>query len=133
VSWRHRISIVVLVVISALPLSATLCAMLCDSAASSSTAAHHRSGKRCEDPAMTPAGLQLSAASDHDCGTHDARLHQAVTTTASRPDSLIAPNHRAAILGHSTTKTLSEFHPTFAFCTPPDGRSRTASPLVLRV
>jgi hypothetical protein len=123
----------VLVVISALPLSATLCAMLCDSAVSSSTAAHHGSGKRCEDPAMAPSGLQLSAASDHDCSTQDARLHQALTTTASRADGLTAPNHRAAILGHSPTTMLFAFHPTFAYCTPPDGSTFTASPRVLRI
>ena len=49
VSWRHRISLVLLIVLTALPVSGTVCAMLCDSAAATRAAAHHGSGKPCDE------------------------------------------------------------------------------------
>ena len=46
VSWRHRISLVLLIVLTAIPVSGTVCAMLCDSEAATRAAAHHGSALR---------------------------------------------------------------------------------------
>ena len=53
VSWRHRISLVLLIVLTALPVSGTVCTMLCDSAAATRAAAHHGSGKPCDEQATS--------------------------------------------------------------------------------
>jgi hypothetical protein len=133
VSWRHRISIVVLAVLMALPIAGTLCAMQCDSAMISSIAAHHRSGTRCEERARPSSGPQLDAASDHDCSTHSARLPQIVTTSASRADGLVTPSQLAAVPVHNTARTFADLDATFDYRTPPDSSSFAAPTLVLRV
>ena len=86
VSWRHRISLVLLIVLTAIPVSGTVCAMLCDSEAATRAAAHHGSGKPCDDEQATPpsSGPQVRGAAGHDCSDHDAANRVAATTTAPR-------------------------------------------------
>ena len=92
VSWRHRISLVVLIILTALPVSGTVCAMLCDSAAATRAAAHHGSGKICDEQATPSSGPQMRGASGHDCSDHDAAIRVAATTTATRADSVSGPS-----------------------------------------
>ena len=77
VSWRHRISLVLLIVLTALPVSGTVCAMLCDSAAATRAAAHHGSG----NPATTSRRLLLRRV--RRCGAQPATT-AAIMTLPSR-------------------------------------------------
>ena len=135
VSWRHRISLVLLIVLTALPVSGTVCAMLCDSAAATRAAAHHGSGKPCDDEqATTPSsGPQVRGASGHDCSDHDAAIREAATTTATRADSVPGPSLLAAVPVHDTISNLADSDAVFDYRTPPGSTPPTASPLVLRV
>ena len=135
VSWRHRISLVVLMVLTALPVSGTVCAMLCDSAAASRTAAHHASGKPCdEEQATTPSsGPQLRGASGHDCSDHEVAVREAATTIAIRADRLPRPTLLAVVAVHDTISNLVDSDEVFDYRTPPGSTPPTASPLVLRV
>ena len=133
VSWRHRISIVVLAVLTALPVSGTACAMLCDSADATRSAAHHGSGQSCEEQTTPPSVPQIRGASGHDCSRHDAGIRQTATTTHSRADGLKGPSLPVAVRVHSTVRNLSDSDATFDYRPPPGSIPLTASPLVLRV
>jgi len=132
---QRTISIVVLSILTALPVSGTLCAMLCDSAAATRPAAHHASGKPCdEEQATTPSsGPQLRGASGHDCSDHEVAVREAATTTSTRADSLPGPSLLAAVTVHDTISSLVDSDEVFDYRTPPGSTPPTASPLVLRV
>jgi hypothetical protein len=136
VSWRHRISLVLLLLLTALPVSGTVCAMLCDSAATTRAAAHHASGKSCDDDqATTPSsGPQMrGGTAGHDCSDHDAAMREAATTTATRADSVPEPSLLVAVPVHDAISNLPEADAVFDYRTPPGSTPPTASPLVLRV
>ena len=135
VSWRHRISLVVLMVLTALPVSGSVCAMLCDSAAATRAGGHHGSGKACdEDQTGTPSsGPQMRGASGHDCSDHEAAVREAATTIATRADSVPRPTLLAAVAVHDTISNLVDSDDVFDYRTPPGSTPPTASPLVLRV
>ena len=135
VSWRHGISLVLLMVLTALPVSGTVCTVLCDSAAATSTATHHASGKPCDDEqATTPSsGPQMGGTSGHDCSDHDAAIREAATTTATRADGVLGPSLLVAVPVHDSTSKLTDSDTVFDYRTPPGSTPPTASPLVLRV
>ena len=135
VSWRHRISLVLLIVLTALPVSGAVCTMLCDSAAASCAASHHGSGKPCDDEHGTTAssGPQVRGTAGHDCGDHDAAVRVAATTRATRADGVSAPSLLVAVTVHDSTGNLPDSDAVFDYRTPPGSTPPTASPLVLRV
>ena len=135
VSWRHRISVVLLLLLTALPVSGTVCTMLCDSAAATSAAAHHASGKPCDDEqATTPSsGPQMGGTAGHDCSDHDAASREAATTTATRADSVPGLSLLVAVPVHDPVSDLTHSDAVFDYRTPPGSTPTTAFPLVLRV
>ena len=134
-SWRHRISLVLLILLTALPVSGMVCTMLCDSAAATSAAGHHASGKPCDDEqAPAPSsGPQVRGTAGHDCSDHDAAMREAATTTATRADSVSGPSLLVAVPVHDSISNLTDSDAVFDYRTPPGSTPPTASPLVLRV
>jgi hypothetical protein len=132
VSWRHRISLGLLMVLIALPVSGSMCAMLCDSVATHE-AGHHRSGKPCHDQPPHFSDPQLRGASGHDCGHHDAAMRLAATTTATRADNVTGPSLVAPGPAHDSISKLIGSNAVLDYRTPPGSPPPTASPLVLRV
>ena len=132
---QRTISIAVLTILTALPVLGTLCAMLCDSAAATRAAAHHASGKPCDEEQATPpsSGLQLRGTSGHDCSDHEVAVREAATATSPRADSLPGPSLLAAVAVHDTISSLVESDEVFDYRAPPGSTPPTASPLVLRV
>ena len=124
-----------LTILTALPVSGTLCAMLCDSAAATRAAAHHASGKPCDEEQATPpsSGLQLRGASGHDCSDHEVAVREAAITTGTRADSVPGPSLLAAVAVRDTISNLVDSDDLFDYRTPPGSTPPTASPLVLRV
>jgi hypothetical protein len=135
VSWRHRISLVVLIVLTAFPVSGMGCAMLCGSAATTRGAAHHGSAKSCDDEQATApsSGSQVRGTSAHDCSNHDAVVPIAATTSATRADSVPGPSLLAAVPLHDSFSNRSDSDVVMSNRTPPGSTPPTASPLVLRV
>jgi hypothetical protein len=132
VSWRHRISLGLLMVLTALPVSGSVCGMLCDSAATHE-AGHHGSGKPCHDQAPPFSDPQLRGASGHDCGHHDAAMRLVATTTATRADSVTGPSLPAPAPVHDSISKPTDADAVVDYRTPPGSPPPTASPLVLRV
>ena len=134
-SWKHRISLVLLIVLTALPVWGTVCAMLCDSAAATRSAMHHGSGKSCDDEqATTPtSGPQVRGTSGHDCSNHDATARVAATTPAPRANTVPGRNLLAAVPLHDLISHLADSHVVLDYRPPPGITLSTASPLVLRV
>jgi hypothetical protein len=147
VNWRHRIAVVMLIVLAALPLAGTVCAMTCLSG-SSAVAAHHQDGQDCESatPATPTASAPTSDESDasecaakigalsaYHCGTHDAALPQVAATDVKRADFAVIAAPAASdpvdpLFGSFTTSaSLLQYTP------PPGTAPPTATPLVLRV
>jgi hypothetical protein len=132
VSWRHRIAVVLLTVLAGLPVSGTVCAMVCD-AASKAAATHHKSGEACEEHAQPSSGPQINGHPEHDCSTHNGAVRQATTTAAERADLITksAPLTTAAV--EIASETVIDWQPSFDYSSPPDTAPPTTTPLVLRV
>ncbi len=132
VSWRHRISFVVLLVLAALPVSSTLCAMVCD-ASTQTMSGHHHGGGKATDEVASSSHAQFRGVSEHDCNTHDAVIRQTATTAAERADStassapLMLSVPFATVAVHAVAASTAEYTP------PPGTAPPTATPLVLRV
>ena len=134
VSWKQRISVVVLVVFGALPVSGALCAVACGSAAETASAHHgSQAAQQCDEPAPSSTGVRIEAVSDHDCGAHNGAVRQSATAAAQRIGVDVAP----ALSGPSARNTTFIFFlpatgPVFESTRPP-GSAPPTIPLVLRV
>ena len=132
VSWKQRVSVVVLVLFTSLPVSGTLCAMMCDSAATAASA-HHGSGKNCEEVARPSTGVQIEGASDHDCSNHDVAVRQVASTVPERVELKAAAIVFALSAGHTPFSPLPLSAPAIDDTSPPGTAPRATTPLVLRV
>ena len=132
VGWKQRVSVVVLVVFASLPVSGTLCAMMCDSAAAAAST-HHGSDKNCEEAARPSTGIQVEGASGHDCGNHDAAVRQIASTASERVELKAAAIVFALSAGHTSFSSLPPSAPAIDDAGPPGTAPRTTTPLVLRV
>jgi hypothetical protein len=130
---QRTISIVVLAILTALPVSGTLCAMLCDSSAKSSASAHHDFGTNCEEPRSPSTRTLIQGVSEHDCSTHDAAVRQATSTVAERADGVAGSVRLATPTARAITTALIRVDSSFDYDTPPGTAPPTTTPLVLRV
>lgn len=131
-SWRDRIALFVLTVLTALPAAGALCAMTCLSA-SDAMAAHHAAAQRCDDATATSSSAQIGARSEHDCQTRDGAVLSMATTAAVRADvGLTAPpaTNDGVI---PVVASLVPLTPPWAYTPPPGTAPPTATPLVLRI
>ncbi len=136
VSWKRPVSILVLAILTGLPVSGAVCAMLCESAASSTASVsghHHGSTNNVEERAPSSTSVQIQSVSDHDCNNHDAALRQTSTTAAERADWGISSIPIATTTVLATFKALTGSEPHFEYSTPPGSAPPTTTPLVLRV
>ena len=83
-SSKQWVSAFVLVILTALPVSGSVCALLCDAAAGNVTAGHHGAAKDCEEPAPSSSGAQIGGVSEHDCGGHDSAVLRASLAAAEK-------------------------------------------------
>ena len=132
VSWKQRVTVVVLVLFTSLPVSGTLCAIMCDSAAEAA-ATHHGSDKNCEEVARPSTGGQIEAASHHDCSNHDAAVRQVASIVSERVELKAAAIVFALSAGPTSSSSLPLSTPAVDDASPPGTTPRTTTPLVLRV
>ena len=131
-SWNQRVSVVVLVLFTSLPVSGTLCAAMCESAAAAASA-HHGSDKNCEEVARASTGAQIEGASDHGCSNHDAAIRQVASTIPERVELKTAAIVFAFSAGHTSFSSLPLSAPAIDDAGPPGTAPRTTTPVVLRV
>ncbi|HET9358764.1 MAG TPA: hypothetical protein VFO58_03395 [Vicinamibacterales bacterium] len=129
--WRHRIAVVLLTVLAGVPVSGTVCVMVCESA-SGAAAGHHGSGQTCEEPSLPSTGPHLSGPSQHDCRAHAGVIPQAATTAAERADTIA--KSPLQVLGAVPVRPVTlRDSGTFDDTSPPGTTPLTTTPLVLRV
>ena len=129
---QRSVGIAVLAVLTALPVSGTVCAMLCDSTATASASPHHGSGKKVEEPARPSAEVQIRGVSEHDCCTYDAVVRRTSTTASARAAGVAAPLLAVAPV-HAAVRALPALETAFAHSAPPGTAPPTTTPVVLRV
>ena len=131
VPWRHRIAVVLLTVLTGLPISATACALVCESA-TNTEAAHHGSGPECAE-SKPSSGPLISGQSEHDCSTHGGLLRPATTTPAERAD--LTAKSAPLVIGAAQVESVSlrDSHIFLDYSSPPGTAPPTTTPLVLRV
>ncbi len=133
VSWTQRISVIVLVVFVALPVSGALCAVACGSAAETASAHHgSQAAQQCDEPAPSSTGVRIEAVSDHDCVAHDAGFRQSATAAAQRIGVDVAPALSRPSARSTTFHFVAASDPVFESRRPP-GLAPPTIPLVLRV
>ena len=123
----------VLVVLTALPVSGSVCALLCDAAKSNATAGHHGSAKDCDEPAPSSTGVQIRGISEHDCSTHDTAIRQASLTAAEKATVSVTsiPLVANLVTVRSTVPLNGGAH--LQNGSPPGTAPPTTTPLVLRI
>jgi hypothetical protein len=142
VNWRHRIAVVMLMCLAALPLAGAICAMTCLSG-TTAVASHHQDGQDCENsmPASASAsagtasesGAKIGALSAHHCGTHDAVLPQVAATDVRRADLAVIAAPATSDPIDPLFGSVDTLGSVFQY-TPPHGTAPpTTTPLVLRV
>ena len=139
---RNGITLVLVMVLAALPLAGAMCAAICARAAGSdaadltdSGAHHHHSGGTSSSPETLSQGqLQMTGVPGRDCpGDHGTAGSAIGALTASRIDATLFHLHNARVpltpalfLATSTSER--------SVCTPPSGFTRPAgAPLPLRI
>jgi hypothetical protein len=133
VNSRQFVSAFVVVILTALPVSGTVCALVCDAAKSNVTAGHHGSAKECEDAAPSPTGVQIRGVSEHDCSTHDAAIREASLTAAEKANTSVTPITTGPnAVAVRFTAPLNGGAP-FQNSSPPGTVPPTSTPLVLRI
>jgi hypothetical protein len=133
VLWRQRIAVLLLVALAALPVSGTVCALACESAAGA-VVSHHSAGEACDEPAPPlQGGPQISGPPEHDCNTHDGLVRQPTLAPADRMNRTAssAPAVLAAVPFESGALPVSS--PPLDHSSPPGTAPVTTTPLVLRV
>jgi hypothetical protein len=146
VNWRHRIAVVMLIVLAALPLAGTVCAMTCVSGSSAVAAAHHQDGQDCESAMPASASARTSGESDasecaakvgaisaYHCGTHDGALPQVAATDVKRADLAMSAAPAASDRVDLLFGSVDAFEPLFQYTPPPGTAPPTITSLVLRV
>jgi hypothetical protein len=77
---KVRISALLLVIVTGLPVSGTMCAFLCEPASRTSDASAHHGDAACAQTSQDDDSLQMRGLSGHDCRSH--------TLTAQPPATL---------------------------------------------
>ena len=131
VTWKQRISVVVLLVVAAVPLSRTVCAIACDSPTNAASA-HHGSKQGCDEPTQPASGVRIQDVSHHDCAHHVAAVLQ-VATIASQRTHLPAAPLVFANAGHTTHSSRIVSGSIFEHTYPPGTRPPATAPRILRV
>jgi hypothetical protein len=132
VGWKHWISVVVLVVLAAVPTSGVLCALACGSSAETSSAHHGRATKQCDEPAPSSAGVHLEDVSQHNCSAHGGPVPQVATAAAERTGVHVAHVLAVTPNRYPTFDSVPTNAPSFEYTSPPSWAPPTI-PLVLRV
>lgn len=123
----------VLVILTALPVSGSVCALLCDAAESNATAGHHGSAKDCEEPAPSSTGVQIRGVSERDCSAHDTAIRQASLTAAEKANASVISIRLAANLVTIRLTAPLNGGADFQNSSPPGTAPPTTTPLVLRI
>ena len=130
---QRTITIVVLAILTALPVSGTLCAMRCDSPAQATVSAHHGSGTNCEEPSPPSTGTQIRGVAEPDCTTHDAAGRQATSTVAARADGVTGSVLLTTATDRAVRTAPIRVDSSFDYNAPPGKAPPSTTPLVLRV
>jgi hypothetical protein len=131
VGWKHRVSVVSLVVLAAIPISRTLCALACGSSAEASSSHHGQASQRCDEAAPASAGIHIEGVSEHDCSAH-ATVPQVATAAAQRIAVHVTPSLSVAPARYATFDAVPTNAPAREYISPP-GLAPPAVSLVLRV
>ena len=131
VSWKQRVSQIVLVVLAVLPVASTLCALECDSPAKA-RASHHGSGAPCEETAPSSNGPQISSPANHDCTSH-LSVGDVATTVGQRTDLSVPLIQVPSSAADATQSLIASRALGTDYTSPPGKTPPTTIPLVLRV
>ena len=131
VSWKQRVTRIVLVVLAALPVASTLCALECDSPAKA-TASHHASGAACEETAPSSDGPQISSPASHDCTSHQS-VRDVATTVGPRTALSLPLIQLPSSAVHATQSLIASRALGTDYTSPPGTTPPTTIPVVLRV
>ena len=123
----------VLVILTALPVSGSVCALLCDAPESSATAGHHGSAKDCEEPAPSSTGVQIRGVSERDCRTHDTAIRQPSLTALEKANASVTSIPLLANLVTTRLTAPLKGGAHFQNSSPPGTAPPTTKPLVLRI
>src|SRR5687768_12192761 len=119
VGWKQRISIVILLVLAAMPVSRALCALGCGSSAETSSAHHGRATQQCDEPAPSPAGVHIDGLSEHDCSAHGGTIPQVATAAAERISVHVTHVLSVAPTRYATFDSVPTNAPAFEYTSPP--------------
>ena len=122
----------VLVIVTALPVSGSVCALLCESQ-SNATAGHQGSAKDCDEAATSPIGVQIGGVSEHDCSSDDTAIREASLTAAEKANASVTSIPLVANV--VTVRLSAPLHARAHFqnSSPPGTAPPTATPLVRRI
>lgn len=138
VGWTQRtISLILLAVLAGLPVSGSVCAVLCARAANAASsheaaAAHHTSAASCHESA-TAEQPELVAAVGHDCGSHDGTLREAAESIAAARADVNVVSVSQGLAPAPDLLSLTSLHADWGDSPPSATASSSRIPVVLRI
>jgi len=134
VTWKARTSVFVLVVLTGLPVSGTMCAYFCHASPQRADRgpAHHGDAA-CAQSSESGAAAQLRSVADHDCRTHALTAQPPATFAFERSGGALLTSPLAAAVDRAATTTAIALRPPLGQASPRGTPPLTATPSILRV
>ena len=136
---RRTVSFVLLAVLTGLPLSGSVCALVCAGTTQSASYHHHAAATPEASAAdcphsTTPEGPALVAVDGHDCSTHDGILRVAAELpTAARGDASVASISQDVVPAVAAPFSLTSLHIHWGDSSPSGTAPSSSFSLVLRI
>jgi hypothetical protein len=131
---RRLISLAVLAILTIVPVTGMVCAMLCDPPAASGTASHHGPGHHPTEPASPSTAVQVLDSSEHDCCDHDAEAREVVQLAPERPDvGAVSASLPTTAVIPGALKALPDLKTRFDYGAHPGTAPPTTTLFVLRI
>ena len=127
------LSALVLVILLGLPVASTICAFLCQPAATAAgTSAHHGDGA-CAERSQASAAVQLVGVSGHDCRSHTLAEQSLATIAPERVTGPRTASQMPAVLEFANASATLALRPPLGQATPRGTPPLITTPIVLRV
>lgn len=130
VSWRPRIAVVLLFVLAAGPIGATVCAASCD-VRESPTMVQHQAAQHCEQLTDSVPAPRMSDTSQHGCSGH--QTIDVAVTVGLRADLSSSPPPPADFTCDVLRASVRGVSSALAYASPPGTAPSATTPLILRV
>jgi hypothetical protein len=133
VSAKAHVSVLVLVILAALPLSGTVCAYACGPAPHSARHASAHHGDACADTARADDAVHMGDLSGHDCRSHTLIAQPAATVAFAQSGGAPSSNSIPRMMDRTSAIVTLTLRPSIGQSPPRGTPPLSSTAIILRV